>query len=70
VGAIIANPHSHHRKMLLPPFLNIYRFDLFTLTLTICLITKIKFIKYILKLYYVINYIVVKIYNNYKFNFK
>jgi hypothetical protein len=35
--------------------------------LIICLIKKIK---YILKIYYVINYVIVKIYNNFKFYFE
>jgi hypothetical protein len=45
----------------------------FTLTLIIYLINKIKVvknIKYILKLHYLINYIIVKVHNNYKFYFK
>jgi hypothetical protein len=51
---------------------NICRFKFFTPTLIFHLIKKNKVIKtkYILKLYYVINYIIFKIYNNYKFYFK
>jgi hypothetical protein len=58
---------------ILHPSLNIYHFDFFILTLTIDLIKKIevrKKIKYILKLHYVINNIIVKIHNNYLFYFK
>jgi hypothetical protein len=47
------------------PFPNICRFYFFIPTFNIRLIKK-----YILKLYYIINYIIVKIHNNYKFYFK
>jgi hypothetical protein len=49
--------------------LNIYRFDFFISALIIYFILKLKLwkIKYILKLYYVINHSIVKIDNNCKF---
>jgi hypothetical protein len=53
----------HSRSLLPSPSLNIYRFNFSTPNLIIHLIEKIK---YILKLHYIINYIIVKIHNNCK----
>jgi hypothetical protein len=53
----------HGRSLLPSPSLNIYRFNFSTPNLIIHLIEKIK---YILKLHYIINYIIVKIHNNCK----
>jgi hypothetical protein len=53
--------------------LNSCRLNFFTLILTIHFILKIKLrkkIKYIIKLYYIINYIIVKIHHNYEFCFE